>query len=291
VGQRKLAVLPLTRSVTLPLVTSLLTAGLLVVTSVAGLLLGQHGLYRTDPRTLPAFLAQDGITLAIGLPILLGSLWQARRGSVRGLLVWMGLLFYFAYSYAYYLLSPEFNVLYLAYIAIVSMSGYSLLYLLLSVDADAIKDRFSARTPVRLAAGFLMVMALVMSAKWITGIIGSLSGRPTPTPVELGVYPMDLVIAFPAMFWGGVWLWRREPLGFVVGALLLMKAAAIGVGLVVASWLVTVWGAPLDPMIPGYATVGLGAGALAVMYLHNIESGLRQQVSCYWLHRPLSQFS
>jgi hypothetical protein len=270
--QRKpFAALPVTRSMSFPFVTSLLTAGLLVVTSILGLSLGQQGLYRADPRTLPLFLAQDGITLAVGLPLLLGALWQTRRGSLRALLVWMAALFYFAYSYSYYLLSPEFNALYLAYIAIVSMSGYGLLYLLLSVDPVGIRQRFSTRTPVRLAGGFLVLMALLMGMKWVTAIIGSLTSGPPPTQVELGVYPMDLVIAFPAMLWGGVWLWRKDPLGFLVGTVLLLKAAGVGVGLVVATWLVTLWGVPIDPMAPVYALVGAGGAALAVAYLRSIE--------------------
>ena len=28
---------------------------------------------------------------------------------------------------------------------------------------------------------------------------------------------MDLVVAFPAMFWGVLWLCRRQPLGYAVG--------------------------------------------------------------------------
>jgi hypothetical protein len=216
---------------------------------------------------MPAFLAQDGITLVAGVPLLLASLWGAMGGSLRALLLWMALLFYFAYSYAYYLLSPEFNSLYLAYIAIVSMSGYGLLYLLLSVDADATKERFSPRTPTRVAGGFLSVMAALMGAKWVSAIVASLTSGASPTNVDLGVYPMDLVIAFPAMFWGGVWLWREEALGFVVGTLLLVKAAAVGIGLVVAAFLVTLWGVPVDPMVPVYALVGVGGSALAVVFL------------------------
>jgi hypothetical protein len=68
------------------------------------------------------------------VPLLLWSVWAARRGSLRGLLLWTAALFYLAYSYsyAYYVLSPESNVLCLAYIAIAAMSLYGCLYLLIS---------------------------------------------------------------------------------------------------------------------------------------------------------------
>jgi len=276
--------LPVIRGLTVAYRLSAIAAVLLVVTSVAGLLFGQRGLYRPDPQTLPTFLGQDGITLLVGLPLLVGSMWQARRGSLRGLLLWPGPLFYFAYSYAYYLLSPEFNVLYLVYIVVASTSAYALLYLLLSIDAEGVRARFADRTPTRLAGGFLVVMALLIAGKWVAMIVSDLISGTAPSRVELGVWPMDLGIAFPAMFWGGVWLWRKESLGYLAGGLLLVKAASVGLTLVVNTWLVTHWGVPADPMLPAYAAVGLGGLALTVAYLRGVapspprardESGLR----------------
>jgi hypothetical protein len=57
------------------------------------------------------------------------------QGSARALLLWVGALFYLAYSYLYYPLNPEFNALHLAYTAIVSTSGYRLLALLAAAAA------------------------------------------------------------------------------------------------------------------------------------------------------------
>ena len=105
--------LPVRASLGPVVATSLLSAGLLAITAVAGLLFGTRGLYTPDPARLPAFLGQDGMTLAVVLPLLLWSVWAARRGSLPGLLLWTAALFYVAYSYAYYALNPEFNVLYL----------------------------------------------------------------------------------------------------------------------------------------------------------------------------------
>ena len=101
--------LPTTRGLTVPFVLSGLVVGLLLLPSLAGLAFGVHGLYRPDPGTLPAFVGQDLITLFVALPLLVTTLWQVRRGSLRALLLWSGLVVYIAYSYAYYLISPEFN--------------------------------------------------------------------------------------------------------------------------------------------------------------------------------------
>jgi hypothetical protein len=115
------------------------------------------------------------------------------------------------------------------------MSGYALLFLLLSIDPDVVRTRFAIPTPVRWAGGFLVFTAVVMAAKWISAIVGALASGTQPPAKELGVWPMDLVVAFPAMFWGALWLWRRQPLGYLVGAVLLVKAASVGVTLVVSS--------------------------------------------------------
>jgi len=114
-------------------------------------------------------------------------------------------------------------------------------------------------------------MALLMAAKWLSGIVLALVGGTTPTPKELGVWPMDLVVAFPALFWGGIWLWRRQALGYVVAALLLVKAASVGLTLVVLAWLVMLWGGPADPMLPAYAIIGLGGAGLTVLYLRQVH--------------------
>ena len=63
------------------------------------LLYGGHGLYEPYPASLAGLVGQDAITLAVGLPLLLASMWLTVRGSTSGLLLWTGTLFYFAYSY------------------------------------------------------------------------------------------------------------------------------------------------------------------------------------------------
>ena len=267
--------LPVRYGLRLVTTTSLVTAVLLAVTAVAGLLFGARGLYRPDPATLPTFLGQDAITLVAVLPLVLWSVWAARRGSLRGLLLWAAALFYVAYSYAYYTLDPEFNVLYLAYIAIVAMSLYGCLYLLLAIDANAVAQRFGPGTPVRAAAGFLMVLPVGLGLAWVGMILADLTSGQMPKRVDQVVWPMDLIVAFPAMFWSGVWLWRRQPLGYVVAAVLLIKGGLLGVTLVIDTWIATTfWGGAVDPAVPVYALGGLGGLALAAWYLRHLRPDL-----------------
>jgi len=272
-GSAAADLLPMRYGLRLVTTTSVLTGVLLAITAVSGLVFGTRGLYRSDPATLPTFLGQDAITLLAVLPLLLGSIWAARRGSLRGLLLWSAGLFYVAYSYAYYVLDPEFNWLYVAYIAIVAMSMYGCLYLLLSIDAKCVADRFGPRTPVRAPAGFLMLLSIGLAVAWIALILADLSTGQTPSRVEQVVWPMDLIVAFPAMFWAGLWLWRRQPLGYVVAAILLVKAGLLGITLVVNTWIATTfWDAAADPMLPVYALGGCVGLALAWWYLRHVRA-------------------
>ena len=123
------------------------------------LLYGGHGLYEPYPASLAGLVGQDAITLAVGLPLLLASMWLTARGSTSGLLLWIGALFYFSY---YFYVIGDFNAIFLLYVAIVSTSLYGMLSLLFAIDPVALKACFGARTPTRLVGGFLIGYSLLL---------------------------------------------------------------------------------------------------------------------------------
>jgi hypothetical protein len=132
---------------------------MLLVSSVVGLLYGLSGHY--ERSTAVAFVSQDIVTLIIGLPLLVIAMWLARHGSTRGILLWMGTLFYFGYGYAYYVFGVRFNQLYLLYIAIVVACVYTLLWMLFTADSGAFRAKFDIDTPVQLIGGLLIAVALL----------------------------------------------------------------------------------------------------------------------------------
>jgi hypothetical protein len=262
--------LPVIRSLTFPFVLSSIVAALLLISSIAGLLFGQGGLYEPNPATLPSFLTQDVITLVVVVPLLVTCLWLVRRGSVRGLLVWMGTLFYIAYAYSFAVLGTWLPPLYLVYVAIVSMSVYSLILVLVSTDAEAVRARFSDQTSVRWAGGFLMVMSLLLATLWVAMIVGDTLSGTQPKSTLFVIWPLDLVIALPALFWGGLWLWRRQALGYVVGGIVLMKAAAEGLALVAQTVVTLLMSGIGDDVLPAYAVIGVGGLVLLALYLRGL---------------------
>ena len=111
------------RNLSLAYLVSLVVAILMTIVSVAGLIDGVRVYPGVDKGLLTLLIGQDALNLLVGLPILLGSMWLARRGSLIGLLLWPGALFYVLYDYGYYVLGAPFNVFFLPYIAVMTLSA------------------------------------------------------------------------------------------------------------------------------------------------------------------------
>jgi hypothetical protein len=252
--------LPAKRDLTLSYRTSLIVAALMAFASGGGLLLGSGGLYGPHPTLslgvteaeagllLPGFLGQDAFSLLVGLPLLLGSLWLARRGSLIGLLFWPGMLFYALYWYVLYLTGAPFSVLFLVYVPLVTLSAFTTIGLMSSIDGEEVRRRLSGAVPARVIGAILVVLGLLTLAQDASGaLITALVDDAPADPAARPVWIVDLALQAPAVIVGGVLLWRHQPLGYVAGAGLLLQYGLSAVGFVAGMVLESVLtGSPLD---------------------------------------------
>src|SRR5436305_6076 len=81
---------------------ALAVAGLLAVQSVLGLVF--HDQYRDVTWIRATWWGNDWVSLLVVVPLLAAAVLSTRRGSVRGLLLTVGLLGYSVYNEAFYLL-------------------------------------------------------------------------------------------------------------------------------------------------------------------------------------------
>jgi hypothetical protein len=231
-GSSPSAGLPVTRSLTLAYASSLIIALLVAIASVAGLLYGTT-LYPTEEMLLLK-LPTDLFTLVVGLPLLLGSMWLARRGKLLGLLCWPGVLLYVLYIYVSYTIGVPFSVLFLVSVLLVPMSAYTLVGLVACIDAEAMHQQLAGAVPGRVAGGILVVLAILFSLMNLAGIVTALS---SPTPDYLLDFPVwisDFAVVAPAWLIGGWLLWQRRALGYVAGAGLLLLGCMMLVGVIFA---------------------------------------------------------
>ncbi|MFN2224163.1 MAG: hypothetical protein ACK2UH_16525 [Candidatus Promineifilaceae bacterium] len=220
--------LPIVHDLKIVTLASLLIALLTAAASVAGLLF-QDEIYPSEALQ-ESFVANDVVNLAVGLPMLLGSMWLARRGRLVGLLFWPGALFYGLYNYLVYLLGMPFNSMYVMSLVIVTLSIYATAGLLVSIDGKAVRARLTGMVPEKPAGVILVVFGVLFMLLAASGIADALaSGDDTAGP-DLALQTVDFIVCF-AWIIGGVLLWRRQALGYVSGTGLLFQASMLFVGL------------------------------------------------------------
>jgi hypothetical protein len=222
--------LPVRHNLTLLYVLSLIIAVLLTAASVAGLIY-PAAIYPTD-ELLRTFLSNDVVNLVIGLPILLGSMWLARRGRLLGFLCWPGALFFALYNYLVYIFAMPLNAAFLLHLALVALSAYTLIALVAGIDGKAVKQRLAGVVPERFAGGVLAGLGLLFVLWAVADMVTALAGQTSLAETELAVHITDLLIS-PSWVISGLLLWHRKAFGYVIGLGLLFQASTLFIGLII----------------------------------------------------------
>ena len=221
--------LPIQHSLTLTYAVSLLIAILMAAASVAGIAY-RTTIYPTD-ELLRAFVPNDVVTLFIGLPILLGSMWLARRGQLVGLLCWPGALFFVLYNYMIYLFAMPLNVAFLLHLALVTLSVYAMIGLVASMDGKEVQRWLGGAVPERAAGAILAGLGALFILQVIGALVGALTSQTPIARTELALHASDFLIC-PAWVIGGLLLWQRKQSGYVIGLGLLFQASMLFIGLI-----------------------------------------------------------
>jgi len=210
----------------LPCVLAATLAALMAVQSVLGLLLEEQ--YRDAEWIKAAWFGNDWVTLVVAVPLLIMALAMARRGSVRGLLLSLGLVGYAAYTYAYYLLGAALNAFFVLYVVTFVLSAITLILALSRIDAAHVAASFRPTTPVRTIGGFLAVVGFGLACVWVTMWAAYVfAGQPLPVDPEAFklVAALDLSLMVTGLTFGGILLWRREAWGYIVAAIASIQAS------------------------------------------------------------------
>ena len=149
---------------------SVLIAVLAVIASAGGLSL--NGLYRDNTFVTSAWKGNDVITLFLAVPLLVMAMIFSKRGSLKAQLVWMGMLDYLLYNYAFYLFGATFNWFFLLYIALLVLSIFALILGLLGLDTYKISQHAQKRMPVKWIAGYLLFVAVGLTLIYVAQSVG-----------------------------------------------------------------------------------------------------------------------
>lgn len=177
---------------------------------------------------------QDLANLA-SIPALLAAAYFANKGSMRALLVWMGVLLFLIYAYVIYAFDVQYNRLFLVYVAILGLSFFAL-----SSRAAGLYRAgrvFPANGRARHVSVFLMAVAALFYFQWLSqDVPAALAGDLPEGLGEIGlptnpIHVLDLGFFLPAMIVSAVFLWKGKMLGHLSAVPLLVFSALTGAGI------------------------------------------------------------
>jgi hypothetical protein len=258
----------------LPYLLSIALAALMLVQSILGLLFQEQ--YRDAEWIKAAWFGNDWVTLILASPLLIVSIIMANRGSLRGQLLWLGMLGYAFYNYVYYLFGAALNAFFPIYVGTLVLSVVILILSLAWMDIAPLAASFRARTPVRLIGGYLTFVGIGLGSVWLMMWAAYIfAGRPTPVEPEAFqvVAAIDLAIIVPLLMFGGILLWRRHSWGYIVAAIASILSTLYLIVLSANSFVAIQRGTADAPgEIPVWGTLALLTATATLLLLSNVRS-------------------
>lgn len=250
---------------------SIIIITLAAIASAGGLLF--QDVYRDIEKFKIGWIGNDLVTLCLVIPIFISALIFTKKGSSRALLLWMGVLGYMFYNYAFYLFGAAFNAFFLVYVALFSLSGYALISGLSNLHVADIRNKFNPNTPVKGISIFLLFISLPLGFVEVIQVLNYIIRDIEPAIPTL-IYALDLSIVVPNTALAAILLWKKHPWGYVLAAIMLVKAFTYGMVLSTATTLVAEFSlaGEWDPFMPFYVFVAVGGFIGCLLLLKNLKS-------------------
>ncbi|HEX3045113.1 MAG TPA: hypothetical protein VHY08_10180 [Bacillota bacterium] len=221
--------LPVKNDIRILYVLSLIIAFMVAFVSVIGILYPKS-IYPSEDL-FHTFFPNDIVNLIAGLPFLLISLWLAGRGKLIGLLCWPGAIFYVLYVYFPYIICVPFNILFIPYLVLFSLSIYTLIGIVAIIESNVVSQQLSGNVSARISGGILIGLAVLSISRQSALMVNTLINKTIMAP-QLLAQCIDDFTLLPVLFLGGFFLWKKKPLGYVAGAGLLIVYGVLSLGLI-----------------------------------------------------------
>jgi len=235
-----------------------------------------HGLYQYETVSIAVqAIAQDVVTLLIGIPLLVISMILFKKGSLQGKLLLSGTLAYFLYTYASFAFGAAYNILFLVYVSLFSLSLFAFIFALMEIDVPTLPKHFSSGLPRRTIAIFLFVVGSFLLLAWLGRIVPALLANQPPLGLEsyttLIIQALDLGLVMPIAFLSGILLWKKSAWGYLLSSIVLIKGvtlalavSAMAVNMILAGVQVSIGELIMFP------SIAIVSGGLTVVLLRNV---------------------
>nr|WP_269144081.1 hypothetical protein [Clostridium guangxiense] len=187
-----------------------------------------RGIYKNDSISAVAQgKAQDLVTVLVGIPMLVISMFVLRRKGLRGKLLLTGTLGYFLYTYMSYTFLWNFNYLFLVYVIIMSCSLFAFIMSIMEIDIGNIKNNFNDKLPTKLIGGFEIFIGAAIGMMWLGKIAQALKMGAAPSGLDhyttLVIQGMDLGFVVPFAILSGILLIKKNNYGYLISSIMIVK--------------------------------------------------------------------
>ena len=212
-----------------------------------------EGLYHRDSHSMAVqAIAQDWVTLVLGVPLMTLAIVLVRRGSYRGRLLLTGAMGYFLYTYASYSFLMTYNRLFLIYVALFALALFGFVFSFLELDVPRMDRRVRPLFPRRSLAVFFLFIAVMLFVMWMGRIIPSLISEAPPFGLEtyttLVIQALDLGVIAPAAVYTSIALFRRRNSGYALSVVIVLKGLMMFSAVTAMAILMAVDGIEIHPV-------------------------------------------
>ena len=215
---------------------------------------------------------QDFANLVLVVPALLISGLLAMRGSRRAELVWLGVMFYVAYSYVVYAFDLTFNRLFLVYVAVLGCSVYGLIYGLAAGESTSLARALQGKRSVQATRIMLGISVMLFYLLWLRDIVPNLIANTVPAGLlDVGlptnpVHVLDIGLTLPAMILTVIGLGKGQPISYRIAPALLVFVALMAAAIFSMTVYLMQAGLPGDPALLGVFGVLSGIYLILVIW-------------------------
>ena len=236
-----------------------------------------HGLYRFDTvNSSSQEVAQDAVTLLIGIPLLITGILLARKGTVRGQLLLTGALGYFLYTYGAMCFLTAFNPLFLVYVALFSLSLFGFILSMSNLDVNEVTRHILEGFPRRAIATYFIIVAVFLTLAWL-GLTAAASLTWAPpngleSAITMVIQALDLGVIVPTSLITATLLLRKQPWGYALSSVMLLKILTMGTALIAMIINQIIDGVQVDPVTSViFVLISISGIIFGIIALRNIR--------------------
>lgn len=158
-----------------------------------------RGLYSNDSMSVATQgIAQDIVTVALGIPLLILSLFLSLKDSLKGRLLLTGTLGYFLYTYISYVFLWMYNPMFIVYAILMSASFFTFTLSMMSFELSGVL--LIKRKPFGyLLSSVIIMKGFTMGAALTAMIIGQYLAGVSMSILEIIIFPLFSLIIFYCM--------------------------------------------------------------------------------------------